>query len=229
MIAEELENQGRPGNLASAIIYAALGDHDRALQLLEQAFRARANELVFIGQSPECDGLRDDPRFADLLCRIGFPGDGKRDPQGVGSPGHDCHAGITKWENDRICVPQNGWLQAIAHASDAADGGLHGDSNRGYVRGCVVHHFRRLYTGTLILSVGINAIHGARLISEGAGDLIAFDRDYIANPDLAERIRLDAPLNEVRPEYFYGNSSAGYTDYPTLPQSQLIPERSNAK
>ena len=93
----------------------------------------------------------------------------------------------------------------------------------------VVHHFRRLYTGTLILNVGINAAHGARLISEGAGDLIAFGRDYIANPDLAERIRLDVPLNEPRPEYFYGNSATGYTDYPTLPQSQVIQERSNAQ
>jgi N-ethylmaleimide reductase len=96
-------------------------------------------------------------------------------------------------------------------------------------RDAVVHHFRHLYTGTLILNVGINAVHGARLISERAGDLIAFGRDYIANPDLAERIRLDAPLNELRPEYFYGNSAAGYTDYPTLPHSQRIQERSNAK
>jgi N-ethylmaleimide reductase len=93
----------------------------------------------------------------------------------------------------------------------------------------VVHHFRRLYTGTLILNVGINAQHGARLIAQGAGDLVAFGRDYIANPDLAERIRLGAPLNEPRPEYFYGNSARGYTDYPTLLQSQLIQETSNAK
>jgi N-ethylmaleimide reductase len=92
-----------------------------------------------------------------------------------------------------------------------------------------VHYFRRLYTGTLILNAGINAIHGARLISEGTGDLIAFGRDYIANPDLAERIRLDAPLNEPRPEYFYGNSATGYTDYPSLPRSKLIQERSNAE
>jgi N-ethylmaleimide reductase len=42
----------------------------------------------------------------------------------------------------------------------------------------VVHHFRRLYRGTLILNVGINAQRGARLIAEGAGDLIAFGRDY---------------------------------------------------
>ena len=92
-----------------------------------------------------------------------------------------------------------------------------------------MHHFRHLYTGTLILNVGINAEHAARLISEGTGDLVAFGRDYIANPDLAERIRLDARLNELRPEYFYGRSAAGYTDYPTLPQSQLIQERSNVR
>jgi N-ethylmaleimide reductase len=91
----------------------------------------------------------------------------------------------------------------------------------------VVHHFRRLYRGTLILNVGINAQHGARLIAEGAGDLIAFGRDYIANPDLAERIRRDAPLNELRPEYFYGSSATGYTDYPPLPQTHLIRERSH--
>jgi N-ethylmaleimide reductase len=84
----------------------------------------------------------------------------------------------------------------------------------------VVHHFRRLYPGTLILNSGINAIHGARLIAEGAGDLVAFGRDHIANPDLAERIRLDAPLNAPRPEYFYGASVTGYTDYPSLSQVQ---------
>jgi N-ethylmaleimide reductase len=80
----------------------------------------------------------------------------------------------------------------------------------------VVHHFRHLYAGTLILNVGINAQQGARLIAEGAGDLVAFGRDYIANPDLAERVRLDAPLNEPRPEFFYGSTATGYTDYPTL-------------
>ena len=84
----------------------------------------------------------------------------------------------------------------------------------------VAHYFRHLYAGTLILNVGINANHGAHLISEGAADLIAFGRDYIANPDLVERIRLDAPLNEPRPEYFYGNSSKGFTDYPSLTKTE---------
>ena len=93
----------------------------------------------------------------------------------------------------------------------------------------VVHHFRRLYPGTLILNVGINATHGARLIAEGAGDLVAFGRDYIANPDLADRICLNAPLNEPRPEYFYSSSATGYTDYPTLTPGELVQEKSNAE
>ena len=63
----------------------------------------------------------------------------------------------------------------------------------------VIRHFRRRYHRTLILNVGIDRKHGAELPREGFGDLIAFGRDYIANPDLVERIRLDAPLNEQRP------------------------------
>lgn len=47
-------------------------------------------------------------------------------------------------------------------------------------------------------------------------DLIAFARPYISNPDLAERIRVGAPLSAPRKEYFYGDSAVGYVDYPFL-------------
>jgi hypothetical protein len=80
----------------------------------------------------------------------------------------------------------------------------------------MVQHFRRRSSGNLILNVGIDRQHGNRLLHEGAGDLIAFGREYIANPDLVERIRLNAPLNEQRPEGYYGSSHVGYTDYPSL-------------
>ena len=82
----------------------------------------------------------------------------------------------------------------------------------------VIHHFRKYYEGSLILNVGINAEHGARLVREGAGDLVAFGRDYIANPDLVERIASGASLNPGRPEGYYGSSPVGYTDYPFLEQ-----------
>src|ERR1700674_4300438 len=56
----------------------------------------------------------------------------------------------------------------------------------------VAHHFRRRYSGNLILNAGIDREHGNRLLQEEAGDLVAFGREYIANPDLVERIRLNA-------------------------------------
>jgi N-ethylmaleimide reductase len=82
----------------------------------------------------------------------------------------------------------------------------------------VIEHFRKLYSGTLMLNVGIDASHGEELLKQGLGDLLAFGRDYIANPDLVERIRVRGSLNEQRPETYYGATSTGYTDYPTLAQ-----------
>ncbi|MFC9685381.1 alkene reductase, partial [Streptomyces sp. NPDC056948] len=49
---------------------------------------------------------------------------------------------------------------------------------------------------------------------------------FLANPDLVTRLRLGAPLNEMRDRYFmYVGGAAGYTDYPALdtqPSSESI-------
>jgi N-ethylmaleimide reductase len=82
----------------------------------------------------------------------------------------------------------------------------------------VIHHFRKRFKGSLIANAGIDAEHGAQLVSEGAADLVTFGRDYIANPDLVERIAIGAALNSGRPEYYYGSSAVGYIDYPFLGQ-----------
>lgn len=55
-----------------------------------------------------------------------------------------------------------------------------------------------------------------RLLEAGA-DLIALGRPFLANPDLVERLRLGAPINQLRPGYLaYGGDEEGYLDYPTL-------------
>src|SRR5258708_40127381 len=64
----------------------------------------------------------------------------------------------------------------------------------------VIHHLRKIYHGQLILNVGISHEHATELVEAGLGDFVAFGREYIANPDLVERIRLNAPLNEQRPK-----------------------------
>jgi len=52
-------------------------------------------------------------------------------------------------------------------------------------------------------------------VDTGHGDLFAIGRDFLANPDLVERLRTGAPLNEQRTELFYGGGAEGYTDYPS--------------
>ena len=93
---------------------------------------------------------------------------------------------------------------------------LQGTPLQGLQGDLVIDHFRKLYSGTLMLNVGIDASHAEQLLQKGSGSLVAFGRDYIANPDLVERIRVGGPLNAQRPEGYYGDSSAGYTDYPSL-------------
>lgn len=56
----------------------------------------------------------------------------------------------------------------------------------------------------------------ARVIDSGWADAVAFGKRWISNPDLAERVRRGAPLNEWDSASFYGGGAQGYTDYPTL-------------
>ena len=58
---------------AIAKVYSALGDTDRAFEWLERAFAVRSQYLVFMGVSPEFDSISGDPRFADMLKRLGIP------------------------------------------------------------------------------------------------------------------------------------------------------------
>jgi TolB-like protein/DNA-binding winged helix-turn-helix (wHTH) protein len=54
-------------------VYAQLGDKDNAFLWLERAFENRDFFLTFVKVDPQMEPLRSDPRFKDLLTRIGFP------------------------------------------------------------------------------------------------------------------------------------------------------------
>ncbi|MFG2825721.1 alkene reductase [Kitasatospora sp. NPDC048365] len=61
-----------------------------------------------------------------------------------------------------------------------------------------------------------------RLLAAGA-DLISLGRPFLANPDLVERLRIGAPINQVRDHgLMYTGGSAGYTDYPTLAATAAV-------
>jgi len=56
-----------------AEIYARLGNKDRAFEWLEKSFATHEQDLVYIKVKPAFDGLSSDPRFTDLIRRVGFP------------------------------------------------------------------------------------------------------------------------------------------------------------
>jgi len=74
---------------------------------------------------------------------------------------------------------------------------------------------RKAFSGCIIYAGRYIAERGERLIDSGLGDLVAFGRPFIANPDLPARIANGWSLNPVDPATVYGGAEKGLTDYPT--------------
>lgn len=74
---------------------------------------------------------------------------------------------------------------------------------------------RKNFSGRVLYAGKYTAERGVRVIESGWGDLIAFGRPFIANPDLPKRIANNWPLTPVDPATMYGGTDKGYTDYRT--------------
>jgi 2,4-dienoyl-CoA reductase-like NADH-dependent reductase (Old Yellow Enzyme family) len=75
---------------------------------------------------------------------------------------------------------------------------------------------KRQFGGVFIANERFTRETANQVLAAGEADAVAFGVPFIANPDLPERFRRDAALNEPRQETFYAPGAAGYTDYPTL-------------
>ena len=66
--------EGKNFNLTGAAwTHGLLGEYDRAFAYLERAYGARDFYLIFLNADPAFDSLRADPRFAELVRRVGIP------------------------------------------------------------------------------------------------------------------------------------------------------------
>jgi len=75
---------------------------------------------------------------------------------------------------------------------------------------------RRLFQGTYIANNGYDRVLALEARRGNRADLIAFGRAFIGNPDLVERLRVDASLTVADQTTFFIGGSHGYTDYPVL-------------
>ena len=70
---EEKYNRREALGQSVAYTYAALGDKEQAFAWLEKDFEARSGVLPLIAHNQLWENLGDDPRFQDLLRRMGLP------------------------------------------------------------------------------------------------------------------------------------------------------------
>ena len=75
---------------------------------------------------------------------------------------------------------------------------------------------KEAFGGVYIANEGFTKETAEQVLAAGEADAVVFGKLFLANPDLPERFRLNAPLNTPRPDTFYGQGPEGYTDYPCL-------------
>ncbi len=76
---------------------------------------------------------------------------------------------------------------------------------------------RKVFTGVLVLNSDYTTADEAQAkLDEGVADAISFGRTFLANPDLPERLRTGAPLNQDDMKTWYSQGPEGYIDYPAL-------------
>lgn len=81
----------------------------------------------------------------------------------------------------------------------------------------LLQDIRSIWTNPLLINRAGRALEDLSIdLDKGLADMVPVGAWSLANPDLVERLKLGAPLNEADPATFFGSGSKGYTDYPTL-------------
>ncbi len=82
---------------------------------------------------------------------------------------------------------------------------------------------RRRFDGAWMVNNGYRRQMAIDVVARGDADLVSFGRPYVANPDLARRLREDLPLADFDRTTLYGGGARGYTDYPTFDERATAP------
>ena len=80
----------------------------------------------------------------------------------------------------------------------------------------ILSALRKQWRGFYIANGDYDLDRANTALASGHADAISFGRPYIANPDLALRLKIGADLNSPDESTFYGGGAEGYIDYPFL-------------
>ncbi len=114
---------------------------------------------------------------------------------------------------DYIVDHLNALKLVYLHVIEGATGGPRDNAPFDYAS------LRKRFNGAYMANNGYNLELANKVLAAGEADLIAFGKLFISNPDLVERFKRGAPLNEPDKATFYGGGAKGYTDYPVLGQT----------
>jgi len=106
---------------------------------------------------------------------------------------------------------------AYLHLVEGATG-----SSRATTGAVDLQKLRRLFKGLYIANNLIDRETALEIRRNNTADLVAFGRPFISNPDLVERLRINAPLTPPDQATFYGGGAEGYTDYPFLGEAERL-------
>lgn len=126
------------------------------------------------------------------------------------NPFNDMHDSNPQALFEYVAEALNRFNLAYLHA---VEGGIHGG---GKAAPFDFVAFRKRFKGSYIANLSYDKARGNAAIASGHADAIAYGVPFIANPDLVERFKKDAPLNVADSKSFYGGIEKGYTDYPFL-------------
>ncbi len=108
---------------------------------------------------------------------------------------------------ERLMVELNGIGLVYIHVVD------HSSMGAPEVPAALKEKIRSGFNGKYILSGGYDRARANADLDAGRGDLVAFGRPFISNPDLVRKLRDGMPLIDPDPSTFYTPGEKGYTDY----------------
>lgn len=108
---------------------------------------------------------------------------------------------------ERLIAEVNGIGLAYIHVVD------HSSMGAPEVSPALKATIRTGFEGNYILSGGYDAARANADLGANRGDLVAFGRPFISNPDLVQKLQTGTPLMPADPATFYSPGEKGYTDY----------------